>query len=70
MPTQVMRLAGHAAAVRAIDVDPVTDTTYTASDDRCVRVWSEGEQMGGQGDRLVGHFTEGSQPGGDSAFYM
>mmetsp|Transcript_31082 Transcript_31082/g.75545 ORF Transcript_31082/g.75545 Transcript_31082/m.75545 type:complete len:1826 (+) Transcript_31082:341-5818(+) len=32
---------GHTAGVRAIAVDPVSQVVYTASDDRCVKVWVE-----------------------------
>jgi len=39
LPTRNRPLEGHRAGVRAIDVDPLTNTVFTCSDDRCVRVW-------------------------------
>ena len=43
LPTLNRGLEGHKAGVRAIDVDPLTMTVFTASNDRCVRQWGADE---------------------------
>jgi hypothetical protein len=43
LPTLNRGLEGHKAGVRAIDVDPLTKTVFTATNDRCVRQWGADE---------------------------